>query len=227
MIVTCLGVLFSVNISVAQNGAISDSLKFDKFARNYTPIVSADRLNVFYIGIDNSITAALIGIPDSLVKVQISKGKLKKVKDKPYKYIVNVQSPGLTTVDFSIKETDDSISHSVDFRVEYLPNPVVKIGKRVRGEISHSEMRAHKRLYATLEDFPVEASFHILSFQMVYAKPREDIRVITNQGATFGLDALRMIREASVGDIYYFDNIRVKGPDGITRRLPEISFKIR
>jgi hypothetical protein len=33
-------------------------------------------------------------------------------------------------------------------------------------------------------------------------------------------------REAIPGDVFYFDDIKAKGPDGTTRKLPSIAFKL-
>ncbi len=193
---------------------------------DHVPVVSADKMNVFYIGVDNPITASFTGIPDSKVRVSMSGGTLKKAGGAG-KYTVRVTSPGTAKINLSGEGPQGAANGSADFRVKRIPDPTAKLGKKAGGAMGSGEMRAQRGVLAVLEDFDFDARFNVLGFEMTYAKPREDLQVITNQGPTFGGPAKSMVSKASVGDIYYFDNIRVKGPDGTTRKLPTMSFKVR
>lgn len=192
---------------------------------DHVAVVSADKMNVFYIGVDNPVSASITGIRKDATKVSMSGGTIKGAGGN---YTVRVNSPGKATVNVSgPKATGGTYSGSVEFRVKRIPDPTAKLGNKAGGAMGSGEMRAQRGVLAVLEDFDFDARFNVLGFEMTYAKPRQDLQVITNQGPSFGGPAMGMINKASVGDIFYFDNIRVKGPDGTTRKLPTMSFKIK
>lgn len=191
---------------------------------DHVAVVSADKMNVFYIGVDNPVSASITGIRKDQTKVSMTGGT---ITGNGGSYIVRVNSPGDATVNVSgPKATGGTYNGSVKFRIKRIPDPIAKLGNKAGGAMGSGEMRAQRGVLAILENFDFEARFDVLGFEMTYAKPRQDLQVITNQGPTFGGSAQGMIKQASVGDIYYFDNIRVKGPDGTTRKLPTMSFKI-
>ncbi|MEZ4886536.1 MAG: gliding motility protein GldM [Chitinophagales bacterium] len=191
---------------------------------DHVAVVSADKMNVFYIGVDNPVSASITGIRKDQTQVSMTGGT---IKGNGGSYTVRVNSPGEATVNVSgPKATGGTYSGGVKFRVKRIPDPTAKLGKNAGGGMKSGEMRAQRGVLAILEDFDFDARFDVLGFEMTYAKLREDLQVISNQGAAFNGSAQALISKASVGDIYYFDNIRVKGPDGTTRKLPTMSFKI-
>jgi len=224
----------SLNISITtktgtgETKTYTDKLEYEVVnPPDHVAVVSADKMNVFYIGVDNPVTASITGIRKDATKVSMTGGSINK-SGSAGSYIAKVTSPGKATVNVSgPKATGGTYNGSVDFRVKRIPDPVAMLGKKAGGAMGSGEMRAQRGVLAVLKDFDFDARFNVMGFEMTYAKPREDLQVITNQGATFGGPAKGMVSKASVGDIYYFDNIRVKGPDGTTRKLPTMSFKVK
>ncbi len=222
----------SLNISITtetgtgETKTYTDVLEYEVVnPPDHVAVVSADKMNVFYIGVPNPVSASITGIRKDQTKVSMSGGT---ITGNGGSYTVTVNSPGEATVNVSgPKATGGTYSGSVKFRVKRIPDPTAKLGNKAGGAMGSGEMRAQRGVLAVLEDFDFDARFNVLGFEMTYAKPRQDLQVITNQGPTFGGPAQGMINQASVGDIYYFDNIRVKGPDGTTRKLPTMSFKIK
>ena len=70
-------------------------------------------------------------------------------------------------------------------------------------------------------------SFKVLSYTVYYQPKLDDPITITNIGARFTPEVKKIIQRAKPGDVYYIDNIKVIGPDNITRKIAGIAFKIQ
>ena len=112
---------------------------------DYVAIVSADKMNVFYIGLDNPITAGITGIPASQITANIVGCDATITPTEPGKYVVRAKSPGKATITLSGKDKNGKlITQTRDFRVKYIPDPVPMVGSKNGGTMSVSEIgRAH------------------------------------------------------------------------------------
>ncbi|OWY20442.1 gliding motility protein GldM [Sphingobacteriales bacterium UPWRP_1] len=195
---------------------------------DHVPVVSADKMNVFYIGVENPITASITGIRDDQVSVNISGGGGTARKSSgPGQYVVTVTTPGKANVNLSGKSKDGSpVNGSKEFRVKYIPDPIPELGGKSGGALKTGEMKAQVGMAAILKDFDFDARFTVEGFEMTLAERGQDLMTCNNSGSKFGGQCQGLIDRAKVGSIYYFDNIKAKGPDGRSRKLPSISFKI-
>ena len=195
---------------------------------DHVPVVSADKMNVFYIGVENPVSASITGIRSDKTNVSISGGGGTAKLAGGGKYIVNVTTPGKATVNLSGTDKDGkTASGSKEFRVKYIPDPIPKMAGKNGGVLGTGEIKAQQGIIADLVDFEFDARFQVLGFEMTLAQRNADLLTAVNQGASFGSQAQNLINQAKVGSIYYFDNIRAKGPDGRSRNLGTIAFKIK
>ncbi len=193
---------------------------------NHVPVVAADKMNVFYIGVDNPVSASITGIPDSKVSVSMSGGSINK-SGGPGKYNVRVTSPGKASVNLNGKnKKGESVNGSAEFRVKRIPDPTPEVGGKQGGAMKTGEIKAQMGVAARLKDFDFDAKFTVVGFEMTLAERGQDLLTCVNGGSKFTGQCQNLINRAKVGSIYYFDNIRAKGPDGTTRKLPTISFKV-
>ena len=88
------------------------------------------------------------------------------------------------------------------------------------------EFKAQQAVFAMLHDFDFDARFNVMGYEMTLAERGQDLQICTNRGGKFEGRCKELKNKAAVGSIYYFDNIKAKGPDGSSRTLPTISFKI-
>ena len=70
-------------------------------------------------------------------------------------------------------------------------------------------------------------SFKVLSYTVFYQPKQDDPITLTNNGAYFTPEVKKIIQRAKPGDVYFIDNIKVMGPDNLTRKIPGIAFKIQ
>lgn len=184
-------------------------------------VVSADKMNVFYIGLDNPISVSASGVSDANVKASLSSGSA--TPNGAGKYVVRVSTPGKTSVIVSAKGKQ---LRSQEFRVKNIPDPIAKVGGKSGGAMSSGEMKAQLGLGAILENFDFDAKFEVISYSVFYLPKREDPVQLPNGGAYFTAPVKGVIGKIKPGDTVYFEDIKVKGPDGTTRKIPSIVFKI-
>lgn len=184
--------------------------------------VSADKMNVFYIGVDNPITIAAAGVPSEQLRVscsgatmEVSGGKRTIRVDRPGTATISLSGGGLAKTDF-------------EFRVKRIPDPVVRLGGKIDGLIGSGEIRAQKGLIPTLENFDFGARCDIQSYVLYYTRTRQDPVELQGTGNTFPSNVQQAIEQAKPGDQYAFTEVKAKCPGDITaRRVNGLSFKVR
>ena len=193
---------------------------------DHVPVVSATKMNAFYIGLDNPVAASITGVRSDKTNVSMSGGGTINKAGKG-SYTVRVSSPGEVNVNLSAtNDQGKKLNYSVPFRAKRIPDPVPKVGKQSGGAMRSGEFKAQGGLRAVLEDFLFDAKFEVNSFELTLARPGQDLQIAGNNGGKYGANAARLIAKAQPGDIFYFDEIKSTGPDGKKRKLPSIVFKV-
>lgn len=187
-------------------------------------VVSPDKMNVFYIGVDNPVSISAPGVTPANLAPSISGGG--SIKGSNGKYVVNVTNPGKVTVTVSGKGPDgkSSVLGASEFRVKYVPDPVATIGGLDPGQVGAAQFKAQGGMIALLKDFDFDLRFNIQSFRMIYIAPRQDPQVEMVSGPTYSGRALQIIRGAKPGDRFIFDEIKALGPDKVTRKLNPVTY---
>ncbi len=210
----------------------NDGDEFFPFKFEYTVaqggvVVSPDKMNVFYIGVDNPVSVSVPGFPADKVSPSISAGSIASTGGGG-KYTVKVTQPGKVNVNVSAKQLDGTSKSmgAVEFRVKRVPDPIAKIADQPGGSISTSKFKVQRGIIAVLENFDFDIRFHIVGFEMTYGAKRQDLVTARSSGPLFDSKMLDFLSRAKPGDTFYFDDIKAKGPDGTTRKLPTIAFKL-
>lgn len=185
--------------------------------------VSADKMNVLYVGVDNPISISAAGVSSGTVSVRARGTEISKVSGN--KYVAKPTSVG----EAEITVSGEGLSPQVfEYRVKKIPDPVVKLGRKRGGTMSAAEMRVQEGLIPVLEGFDFDARCNIVSFEVARVPKNDDPRIAENQGGKFRGRALNIVQAAKRNDVYYFDEIRVKCPgDGNTRKMNGLIFKIK
>ena len=189
--------------------------------------VSADKMNVFYIGIANPVTISVPGVANDKVKASISAGGTLTPKGAG-KYSVMVTS-GTTKVTISVLADIGGKTTSMgtsDFRVKRVPDPVPTIGNSTGGVISKSLLAASGGIIPVMKDFDFEgANFIITSFTLTM-NVKGDLIEKNTIGNKLTTEMVTMIKSAANGSKVYLENIKAKGPDGTPRSLASINLKL-
>jgi gliding motility-associated protein GldM len=179
--------------------------------------VMLDKMNVFYIGVDNPVTISS-GAGDEKTQVSMNGGSISK--NGVGKYTVRVSNPGNAT----ITVTADGKSNQFAFRVKRIPDPRAKAGNLEPGRIAASTFKAQGGVIAILENFDFAANFSVQSYKVYGAgKGFPDIAQASVSGPAWGA-AQAIIDRAVPGSSITIDDIRAVGPDGQSRKLPSVSY---
>lgn len=219
----------STTTSTGERKSYPFSTKYTVATRaEHVPVVSADKMNVFYIGVDNPITCTISGIRSDAISTSISGGGGSAKPNGAGKFDVRVTSPGKATVNLSAKDKDGkAVSGAKEFRVKYIPDPIPTLGGKNGGVMGTGEFKAQLGMIAELKDFDFDAKFRVDGFEMTLSQKGQDLQVCSNSGAKFSGSCSALQQQAKVNSVYYFDNIKATGPDGRTRNLGTIAFKIK
>jgi len=185
--------------------------------------ISASKMNVFYIGVDNPVEVSAAGVASNKVKVSMDGGTIKRNSDgtytvtatKPSKNAkINVSAPGMTA--------------SKVFRIKKIPDPVPKLSDKRGGVMSPGAFKAQPGVLPVLENFDFEARCKILGFRLVRVAPRSDAEVNSNNGGKYNAGSKALTGKARPGDRFFFENIKCKCPGDIgPRDLGGMNFIIR
>ncbi len=185
--------------------------------------VSASKMNVFYVGVDNPVEVSAAGVASAQVKVSLDGGSINKNGDGTY--TVNVNTPGKATVRVSAP----GVNYSKEYRVKRIPDPSPLLGGVAPGGgIGNGTFKGHTSLLPILKDFDFEARCNMAGFTLVRVAKRQDPEVAPNQGATIGGAARAIQTKANPGDKYVFQDIKCKCPgDAAARNLGQLVFDIQ
>ncbi|MBP6184865.1 MAG: hypothetical protein KA479_07965 [Saprospiraceae bacterium] len=189
--------------------------------------VSADKMNVFYIGVENPVSVSAAGVSSNDMQVNISGGGGKIRKVGSANYIVEVTTPTLECF-VSVSASSIGLSDKKLFRVKRIPDPVARLGKESSGSMGNGEFKAQPGVGAFLDNFDFDAKCAIQSFTVTKVPPRQDAIVKNNEGPRYNGDVSNLVNSAKPGDTYYFDEVKARCPgDQVGRKINSMVFKIR
>jgi len=167
--------------------------------------VMLDKMNVFYIGVDNPVT---IGSPTGWDKTSVSMSG-GTISGGTSNRTVRVSSIGKAT----ITVTADGKTSTFSFRVKRIPDPVFKVGSgKIR--MPSVEFKNQQFCRAELEQFDFDLKFNVVS-ATVYFSGANFPNVATRSISSNSLAGLQAeMQKCGPGSVISFDNIKVAGPDG-------------
>ncbi|MBT8221080.1 MAG: hypothetical protein KJP00_14725 [Bacteroidia bacterium] len=187
--------------------------------------VSLDKMNVFYIGVDNPVSVSAAGVATKDLKVNASGGGLKLSSTGNGKFNARVTTPGSSKITVSGGGLQPTV---FDYKVKRIPDPVVKLGKFKGGKIGNGSFKAMPGLIPWLENFDFDAKCKVQGFNVTRIAKRADPVVGTNAGPTFKGKVANMIKAARPGDAYLFEDVKVTCPgDKAGREVNSLSFQIK
>ncbi len=222
---------YSADITVTnpvtgETNTYTRSFEFEVGERSVS--VSATKMNVFYIGVDNPIEISAAGVSSNDLKVSMSGAGGGSIKRADGGFVVNVTQQTPAGQFAKVNVSAPGITVAKDFRVKRIPDPVPTLSGKAGGSIGNGEMRAQQALIPTLDNFDFDARCSVVGFQLIRSAKREDPVMNTNKGGKFDGRSKELINMAKPGDIYVFDNIQCKCPgDAANRKLPSSVYKIQ
>ena len=190
-------------------------------------VVSADKMNILYIGIDNPVSVAALGIASDKLKVSISNGNITGSNGK---YIVQPLGGSESIIDVSaeVKPGDIKKVGSVVFKNKRIPDPSPCIGNYCNTSLYITKEELLKSTIVNVSlNMPFEIKFEIVSFVFSYLGENKNKVDIPVSGNRFTQDIINSINKMNDCGELFIENIKVKFSDGSFRNLSPIEIKLK
>ncbi len=189
--------------------------------------VSADKMNVLYVGVDNPLSITAAGISSNDLNVSATGSGIQITKTGTGKYNATVAQQGETTITLS---GGGLAPTSYNFRTKIIPDPVPTLSGQHGGSMGNGEFKAQRALIPELQNFDFDARCQVLSFNL-FRVPRPgtgDAVASSNEGGTYNSATQGLVSKASPQDRYFFEDVRVKCPGWpVGKNVGTVSFKIQ
>lgn len=202
-------------------------------AQKPSSVVSADKMNVLYIGVDNPMSISVPGVSNDKVKVVIEGGG-GSLKPNPAAGGGHFNA-AVTTVGKANIKVSAEIGGKVlpmgtfEYRVKRVPDPVATLANMKGGTINKSVLMAGT-LIPILENFDFELYFKIIGFKMTVTGKGRDLQEFEGTGNQLTPQMRDALAKVRAGDKIFFEYIKAKmasGSDQTTRNLPALAFTIQ
>lgn len=189
-------------------------------------VISPTKMNVFYVGVDNPVSLAAPGISPEAIEAQITNGTLRKLEDGSYIVRPTVAGKNSSITVFANIQGQKRELQTQVFRVKDVPDPVAKVNGSRGGKIRKNMLMAAGQVDVEMENFDFDLKFTVENFSVYTVIDGYVHEETKSNKAQFSDAQLKMINKLKRNQALTIENIIVKGPDGTTRKLPSISFRI-
>lgn len=222
---------YKVGIQVPKpNGGGSDNYETEAEYSVFAPqaAISADELNVVYVGLPNPISVSVGGVDPKNVSVTVTGGGVSLRQNKPGQYnaIIPTRNGNECMINVTAKLPDGrTVSMgSKKFKVRNVPRPVFKAGSvGFSGPISLAAMKVQANAVAALDNFVYDGvKYDVLSYRFTCIGRRTNgpkIQVVNGSSLAPIAAYLKML---GPGDLIQFDQIKVIGPDKTPKFLDNV-----
>ena len=158
-------------------------------------VISADKMNVVYRGVQNPITISMPGVPDNAIKANAA--GLRKVKGVG-KYMMSPGKGREVYINVTGKlPTGESVTSKQKFRIKDIPAPMAAVRGSQWGNIKMPKSSIQKiRVGAILPDFVFDLKINVSGFSIkVPGKPTVKVK-----GTRLNAAAIRALGRAKPGD---------------------------
>ena len=210
---------------------VGGELQIQPFRAEYevaapTLVVSPTKMNVFYRGVENPVSISVSGYSASNISPSMNNGSLTRAADG---YVVKPGPGPSATIGVTVTNPDGTKKSmpGVEFRVKNVPNPTPYFaGKGVNDNtVKKNELTVAQGVIAKLENFEFDLRFDVVSYT-VSATIAGNFLEKPCTGPALSSDAKAVLEKVKSGQKVFIENIKARGPDGTTRNLGTLSFKV-
>lgn len=201
----------AVNVTYTKPDGTKETKTFDVKYTVGTPggaAVMPDKMNVFYIGVDNPVT---IGSPTGWDKTTVAMSNGTITGTASNRVVRPAATPGQKAI---ITVVADKKPSTFEFRIKRIPDPVFKVGSG-KARMPSVEFKNQQFCRADLENFDFDLRFNVVSATVYFSGANfPNVQQATIQGNSLAsLSAL--LARCGPGSVVTFDNVKVQGPDGV------------
>lgn len=182
-------------------------------------VVSPDKMNVLYIGVDNPVSISAPGVPKESLKVSFTAGSISGSNGH---YVVKPNNAPGSTGKFTVTGEKGMVLGASEFRIKRIPDPKAQFAGKSGGSTSAANIKAQDAVFAKLDNFDFDARFNVTRFTLVIIKPRQDAITISTSGNNLTAPMRQALSSIIPGSTVVFKDIIAVGPDGSQRGLDGI-----
>ncbi len=216
-------------ITIDKAGKVeSHEFKFEYMVGSAGASMQLDKMNVMYIGVPNPITLSASGYNLEDVSLSMPGATLKGTGKGTYEatvakqgtidYVINAKSRAGATVQVG----------GGKIRVKYIPAPEAQMGAYKSGTVETAKAKAQGGIIARLENFDFDTRFDVVGFTfgMMGRTSGGDYFQEDVTGPVFKGSVKAAMERSRPGDKWYFENIRVKGPDNRIQTINSVNITL-
>lgn len=191
---------------------------------DYQVVVSPEKLNVLYIGVDNPVRVAVNSVPNAELEVILTGCGANAVPGlQKGQYYIRVSKPGEVLLEvFQVQKSGKKLLGSKTFRVKRIPDPVAAIAGQPVGQIKISKEALLEKtgIVPFLPNFEYSVQCDIVSFKCATVIPKS-VTIVEhlNQGGKFDERVKKLLSEVTPGTKVYFDEIKLRCPGDAADRM--------
>lgn len=215
----------TIKIAAPNGDVMSYPFKSDYIVAPPTLTISATKMNVFYIGVENPVSISAGGVADANLLPKISAGSTISRSGKGW--MVRSNQPGKTVISVEARISDRvKTMGTMEFRVKRVPDPKPYIANTEGGNVAKNLLIASGAIIPRMpQDFEFDLSPIITSFSFVSMRG-SDIIQLEGKGNRLSEEMKKIIGNAKRGGRIWLEDIYCKMPDG-SRKLGTISLIIQ
>lgn len=181
-----------------------------------------EKMNVMYVGVDNPLTISAGSAGREKMKASFTAGSLSSAGGD--RYIAKPTQVGPAEIRINV----DGKTASFPIRCKVLPDPTATVGGKKGGSVGAADFKVQGGLLARLLDSEFDAPFQVVGYRVGANGGSFSVyKEAANEGPRWNGAAANIINQAGPGTSIFFDQIRVKGPDGKVRELPTLAFQLK
>lgn len=189
---------------------------FAVISKPNSAVISADKMNVVYRGVENPITISIPGIPDN--KVSASAAGLRKVRGSKYNMIPGKGREIKITASGTLPD-GQRVTTATKFRIKDIPAPQGTVRKQSGSITIPKSSLEISTIGAELEDFDFDITLKTVSFKFkVPGQP-----TISINGNRLDSRAKSALRRAKAGQSVQVFDIKVVNPKNPSYKFKKIS----
>jgi len=205
-------------------------------AQKPNSVVSADKMNVLFIGLDNPVSISVPGVPNNKVKPSIEGAGCSLAGDSKLgggHYIASVSAAtgGKATIRVSAEVGGKQMPMGAfEYRVKSVPNPIATMGGKAEGGPINKNLLMASSMIPVMKDFYFELFWQITEFKMSIAGKGIEYAEFNGKGNKLDDNMLATIGRAKPGTKVYFEYIKarmVNTKDQSTRLLSPMTFVLQ
>lgn len=191
--------------------------------------VAAEKMNVFYLGVDNPITVNVGSVPKENIRAEMTNGRIIERNNNLYVQPESEDLLGRRTV-VSLYATiggEERFMGTTEWRVKGVPDPEAQIAGKSGGNITRARLLVEDGVAAVLEDFDFDFRYTVTQFDLWIQDAEGYSSNFSSTSNRFTQEQIEQFSQLIPGSIIFIDNIKARGDDNSIRDLDAISFKIQ